>query len=117
LEPLIRQRILFGTHIISDKWAAYGFLADDSDYFYDGVKHSNNFVDPENRMIHTQSIESCWMNCKRILRNQFGTHEHFLEGYLFEFCFRKAVSMKEKTFNELLIVIVGVNELHISGRI
>jgi hypothetical protein len=69
LEPLIRQRILSGTHIISDKWAAYGFLADDSDYFYDRVNHSNNFIDPVNRMIHTQSIESCWMHCKRILRN------------------------------------------------
>jgi hypothetical protein len=69
LEPLIRQRILSRTHIISDKWAVYGFLADDSDYFYDRVNHSNNFVDPENRMIHTQRIESCWMHCKRLLRN------------------------------------------------
>lgn len=112
LEPIIRENILEGSHIISDKWAAYRFLEQDTNYSYSSINHSEFFVDPENNSIHTQTIESCWMHCKKLLRNKFGTQEHFLEGYLYEYMFRRAIVNKEKTFNELLIVVIRINELH-----
>jgi hypothetical protein len=69
LETIIRSTILPGLRIISDKWAAYGFLNDDPDYIYSNVNHSENFVDPNGSSVHTQTIESCWLHCKKILRN------------------------------------------------
>jgi hypothetical protein len=58
LEPITRSTILPGSRIISDKWAAYGFLNDDPDYIYSSVNHSENFVDPNGSSVHTQTIES-----------------------------------------------------------
>jgi hypothetical protein len=52
----IREWILPRTHIISDQWAVYSFLSNDSVYLYGNINHSENFVDPEDRKIHTQSI-------------------------------------------------------------
>jgi hypothetical protein len=65
LEPIIRSTILPGSRIISDKLAAYGFLNNDPDYIYSSVSHSENFVDPNGSSVHTQTIESRWMHCKK----------------------------------------------------
>lgn len=116
LEPIIKHYILSGSHIISDQWAAYSFLNNDNEYTYSSVNHSQNFVSPENPQVHTQNIESSWLHCKNIIRKQFGTQEHMLEGYLYEYMFRKSVGVKEKNFNELLIVIIQVNCMYLRIR-
>lgn len=69
LEPLIREYILPGTHIISDMWASYSFLRNDPNYIFSSINHSENFLDPSDSNIHTQSIESTWLHCKKLLRN------------------------------------------------
>lgn len=46
LDPIIRKYILPGTHIISDKWTAYSFLANDIEFKYSSINHSSDFVDP-----------------------------------------------------------------------
>lgn len=110
LEPLIRKWILPGTHIISDKWGAYSFLAEDISYQYSSINHSLNFVDHDNSIVHTQSIECTWLHAKKSLRKIFGTTETLLQGYLYEFIFRYSISDKAKTFNEMLIIIIRVND-------
>lgn len=47
LLPIIRRYSLPGTTIISDCWAAYSSLAQDSNFEYLKVNHSIKFVDSD----------------------------------------------------------------------
>lgn len=103
---IINERILPGSKIISDEWAAYRSLSNNSNYVFSTVNHSLNFVSPIDPSIHTQNIENVWSHLKRKLRLQFGTSEELLESYLFDFIWRKRVKFLGKTcFNEFLNII------------
>jgi transposase-like protein len=102
LLTIINMRILPGTTIISDCWAAYRSISEINDYTHNTVNHTYNFVDPLDSSIHTQNIENCWLHAKRPLRRQFGTSERFLEGYLQEFMFKRKFKV-EKRINNLII--------------
>lgn len=49
--------------IISDFLRTYILLASNEmiRYFLDNVNHSQNFVDPNNRIIHRQNVENIWI--------------------------------------------------------
>jgi len=49
-----------------------------------------NFADSLNTITHTQSIEYCWMHCKKAIREQFSRSERLIHGYVYEFMFKKA---------------------------
>eukprot|EP00095_Tigriopus_kingsejongensis_P005276 snap_masked-scaffold464_size163657-processed-gene-0.13 protein:Tk05276 transcript:snap_masked-scaffold464_size163657-processed-gene-0.13-mRNA-1 annotation:"PREDICTED: uncharacterized protein LOC103309975" len=57
LEPLIRQFIWPGSHIISDGWASYAHLAliDGGSYTHEVVIHEEACVDPDDPSVHTNS--------------------------------------------------------------
>ncbi|GFR59291.1 hypothetical protein ElyMa_000051700 [Elysia marginata] len=59
LEPIIRQFILPGTHIISDGWAAYANTPNIGGgiYTHEVIIHEDHFVDPDDDSAHTQNIE------------------------------------------------------------
>lgn len=59
LEEKISQFILPGSLIISDGWRAYGRIGDLDDGIYEHsvIIHDNFFVDPLDRLVHTQGIE------------------------------------------------------------
>ena len=59
LLPIIKHHIKPGSTIISDEWRAY-YNLDRHGYIYHKINHSQNFVDPVDPNIHTQSIESNW---------------------------------------------------------
>ncbi|XP_068205419.1 male abnormal protein mab-31-like [Palaemon carinicauda] len=63
LIPLIRQYIKAGSVIMSDGWAAYKTLSNKG-YIHKVINHSENFVDPNDPSIHTQTIERQWRNVK-----------------------------------------------------
>ena len=90
LEALILQHVLPGTHIVSDGWRAYGNLANIGNGIYTNsvINHSENFVDPVENDVHTQSIEGFWMYAKRKLRRQHGTSEVLFASYIHEFMWR-----------------------------
>lgn len=104
LLPLIRTYCRPGTTIISDCWAAYRTLVDDTSYTYHSINHSLHFVDPDNADIHTQNIENCWLHAKKKLRAQHGTIIRDLSGYLCEYMFKRRFG-KFNSFQEFLIIV------------
>lgn len=52
------------------------------------VNHSVNFVDPKDRSIHTQKIESIWRVAKRKFKSMRGVDRKYLDSYLTEFTWR-----------------------------
>ncbi len=56
--------------ICSDQWAAYATLGD---FFatHNWVNHSENFIDPNDSSIHTQTVERVWREAKALLLVKF----------------------------------------------
>src|SRR5690242_6225854 len=75
-------------------------------WFVGRVEHKTNFVDPVDRSIHTQSIESLWSRLKLFLRRQRLHSRVYLEEYLAEFTFRETVS---DVFENLLTLMRAIN--------
>lgn len=70
LLPIIENFIFKDTDlVISDCWRAYQRLPS-LGYHHASVNHSQNFVDPQNRHIHTQTIENRWGQMKSLLRKR-----------------------------------------------
>ncbi|GAB1604318.1 hypothetical protein Ahia01_000713200 [Argonauta hians] len=105
LMPIIRRWILPGSRIISDGWAAYAQIENESVYKHDVIVHQSNFVDPNNTEIHTQSIENTWMRAKRKIRRQFGTSQRLFPSYLNEFLWRNRFRDGNLFFHFLVCVI------------
>jgi transposase-like protein len=88
LLAVIRRRIAPGTLIMSDGWAAYRNLTLHG-YQHQVVIHEENFVDPNDRMVHTQSIEGNWSVLKRMLRKKGTNLKGHLDEYLAEMMYRR----------------------------
>ncbi|KAG0439512.1 hypothetical protein DMUE_2383 [Dictyocoela muelleri] len=102
--PLILQNILPNTIIVTDCWAEYNRLREYLQFEHLTVNHSLNFLNPDDSEIHTQTIESCWGDCKKKLKNQHGTASNRLEGYLFEYAFKREFSKKD-CFNNFILLL------------
>ena len=102
LEAIISRWLLPGSHIISDGWAAYRHLdqLDGGIFMHDVIVHENNFVDPVQPWLHTNTIEGKWMHAKRKLRRQFGTSRALFASYLDEFMWR--TNTGNNKFGEIL---------------
>ena len=92
LIPLIKQYIKSGSIVISDGWLAYKNLSKEG-YTHRVINHSENFVDPDDPTVHTQTIERQWRNLKEWtkrpgLRTQY--FEQYFGRYLFLDNFREA---------------------------
>lgn len=87
LLPIIQERILPGTTIVSDLWAAYNTISH-LGYDHLTVNHSINFVDPIT-FANTQRVENMWMRAKRRNKRECGTSSVLLESYLQEFMWRE----------------------------
>ena len=66
LIPLIKKIVKPGTTIYMDCWRAYYELANVG-YHHEVVNHELNFVRPDDKNIHTNSIEGRWWQVKRWL--------------------------------------------------
>ena len=92
-----------GTTVISDGWRAYGGIKNlQTVYKHSVINHKLNFVDPTEPGVHTQSIEATWGALKRSLKAYYGVPENHLEGYLFNYMFRRFHG-KEKLLNAMLL--------------
>ena len=52
LLPIIQQHVLPSTHIITDGWRAYSQLPN-----HDVINHTLHFVDPNDRTLHSNTVE------------------------------------------------------------
>ena len=75
---------------MSDGWVLYANIdqIDNGIYTHEVVIHEHTFVDFEDPMISTQTVEGMWMRAKRKIRQQLGTSEALFPNYIHEFVFR-----------------------------
>jgi len=67
LIPIIVKYIRHDTElIVSDEWKSYSSLT--VEFNHQSVKHKIHFVDPNDRRIHTQTIENRWGQMKRMMK-------------------------------------------------
>ncbi|XP_050502315.1 uncharacterized protein LOC126883535 [Diabrotica virgifera virgifera] len=106
LLPIISRMILPGSIIVSDGWRAYTNIGrlEGGVYEHRVVIHQQNFVDPDDDSVHTQTIESVWMRAKKKLRRQCGTSRDLFESYLDEFQWRERIKNRDR-FVEFLICL------------
>ena len=76
LIPLIKQYIRAGSVVMSDGWAAYRTLKDEG-YSHKVINHSEEFVDPDDRSVHTQTIERLWRDVKEWTKRPGMKTEYF----------------------------------------
>jgi transposase-like protein len=76
------------SQVISDGWAAYSGLQA-LGFNHSVVNHSENFVSPNDPMVHTQNIENLWRCLRRFLNSRSSYSRDHLTTYLWEFTFRK----------------------------
>ena len=72
---------------------------------HDSINHSENFVNPQNRQVHTQTIENLWGILKKWLNNNQYTIRANFELYLAEFVVRR--NFRNLTKVELLNLFIG----------
>ena len=89
LIPIIQQYIAPGTTIVSDEWRAYSSIGElqGYDYTHLTVNHSKNFLNPQNPIAHTQSIESCWARLKKPFRRINGTSNQLFRSHIDSYIF------------------------------
>ena len=101
LLPLTRSFIKTGSVIYSDEWWAYSRLQRIG-YGHNTVNHSVNFVDPATGA-HTQTVESMWSACKRMMREEKTMHSSLFDTYLPEFMWRrKSDSFRSDSFSNII---------------
>ncbi|KAG0435040.1 hypothetical protein DMUE_4915 [Dictyocoela muelleri] len=105
LGEVIFENVLPNTIVITDQWRAYHKALENMvEYEHRSVNHSINFVNPEDKSIHTQAIEGLWSLSKRFLREKPGiSKEQHLE-YLIQFIWQQKIE-KSKCFNTLLTLL------------
>lgn len=85
LIPLIQKFIVPGSIIFSDYWGAHKTIGD-LGYKHYMINHSKNFVDEQNKTIHTQNIERLWRDVKEWVKRP-GIKANYLEQYLARYLF------------------------------
>ncbi len=107
---LIYKHVAPGTIIHSDSWSAYSRIRNtDRNFIHRKVNHQLHFVDPEDRTLHTNSIESMWCQAKAHIKRMRGVSRSYLASYLIEFIWRNNaavggctnVDLADKIVNEM----------------
>ncbi len=106
LMDIMHRKILPGTTIWSDQWAAYNWIANRPPYPYpwqhSTVNHQQNFVDPVTGTT-TNHVEAMWKRAKASLKAMNGTLDEWIPAHLDEFLWRQRFG--EDPFNILLLHI------------
>ncbi|XP_053667506.1 uncharacterized protein LOC128717859 [Anopheles marshallii] len=100
MHSIIKQRVAPGSTIVTDGWWAYNAI-EHHGYRHETVNHSENFVNPSDRTVHTQNIENLWRWVKPFLRSK-GTNRGSLINYLREY------QMKRRNRNCFLSVLRAI---------
>jgi transposase-like protein len=99
LLPIIRRHIRPGSTLMSDMWRAYGGInAMPQRYHHWTINHTYNFVDPNDRRKHTQTIESKWQKWRANVRRKYGIHDKQYQEHLWEFNWRERFGKRTEVF-------------------
>lgn len=70
------------------------------------INHSVQFVDPNNRSIHTQNIESLWRAAKQKFKAMNGVDRKYLTSHITDFVWRYNNSQNRMEVFEKLIDLI-----------
>lgn len=105
LLPILLENIYPDSIVVSDCWRSYSSLGEHFDS-HRSVNHSLNFVDPADKSVHTNSIESQWRVLKRSVLPFNGTSKDLYSSYFAWYCVSQKylidVPCKFKAFLELV---------------
>ena len=87
LLPIIQKFIRPGSIIYSDGWGAYNCLSEYG-YTHDTVIHKTNYVNPDNNVVHTQTIERMWKDLKEWISRP-GMRPMYLQQYISRWLFAR----------------------------
>lgn len=103
---VLKKYVLPGTTIYSDGWRAYRNL-NEYGFIHDYVNHSENFLNPTNQNIHTQTIERKWRSLKDSFpKSSNGEHR---SDHLIEFLYKSKFHSKNQSGLNFLITIEHLN--------
>jgi len=116
LLPILQAHVAPGTTIYSDRWPAYGGINNlPEGYTHWSVNHSENFVDPDNDAIHTQTVERMWGCLKATLPRNLTDEQK--GAYFTKFMYEKRFSWHElstgQKFKMTCDHISGLYKVHI----
>jgi IS1 family transposase len=77
--------------VVSDGWASYDNL-NAAGFNHKSVNHSINFVSPNDKEVHTQTIEGYWKHLRSFLNKNCSYKRKHLANFLNEFIFRRNAS-------------------------
>ena len=106
LIPLIKKFILPGSVIISDGWSAYNTIGNEG-YTHKVVNHSENFVDPDDPSVHTQTIERLWRDVKEWCKRP-GIRFEYFEQYFARYLFIKKYRSKNLAFHRFFLAAANL---------
>ena len=119
LLPILIENIHPESIVISDCWKSYSTL---SQHFKEhrNINHSIQFVDPKDKRIHTNTIESNWRVLKRNVLPRSGTVKSLYSTYFSMYCVRKryltGVECPFKAFLELIKRAYPLNKVESTPR-
>lgn len=106
LEKILKDNVEEESLIYSDEWRGYKRL---KDIFttHETVCHKNNFLNPANRSVHTQNIETVWRWLKEYRKLYGNNIKKNLKNYIFEYQFKKE---SKNSFYEFWVLIRRFSE-------
>jgi IS1 family transposase len=98
LLSLILRHVLPNTVVHTDEWRAYRALARFPMFRHRFVNHGANFVDPQDRTLHTQTIEGKNGQWKEWVRRRHGVIDQIIPDLILEFNWRERFGRRNVVF-------------------
>lgn len=98
LLPIIIRHVRPLSQINTDEWRAYRALSRLPMYRHRVITHARNFVDPQDRTLHTQTIESKNGQWKKWVRMRNGLGDRSIRPHINEFLWRERFGRRNEVF-------------------
>lgn len=107
LLAIILRHVRPFTDINTDSWRSYRVLARFPMFRHRFVNHNQNFVDPADRNLHTQTIENKNGQWKEHVRIKHGISDYSIHDHLNEFMWRDRFGTRDNVFFNFWSQVVG----------
>jgi transposase-like protein len=103
LRAIIEENVEPGTQVMTDCWRGYSGLGE-CGFRHRSVNHSINFIDPDDRSVHTQKIERMWKSLKKAVPKECNSQLRW--SYIQEFLFKQRYGWYKLTIGERIHLIL-----------
>jgi transposase-like protein len=103
LMEILKKNVLQDTKICSDGWASYQHI-EAHGFQHSWVNHSENFVSPEDKSVHTQTIERAWRGVKENIPN--GTNYNARMRHVMDYGFKRRTNWYHLSYRERFHLLV-----------